>query len=408
MFVHSRGAFAPRLRRLAAPCGRAVLVAIAGLAVGAADAVVAGAQEPAAGAGLRSGVVTGLVRDSAGTVVAGAEVGIVGALGRGTTGSDGSFRMAAVPVGRQTIVVRRLGFRPDSAVVQVAGGDTARVSLTLAAMAYRIAPVVVEAGRPRYTGRMAGFNERRDRGMGHYFTAEDIDRRNPMRVSDLLRTVPGLRVIPQRNGENLITLRNQRCTPFIWLDGAPATAGFLNPDYFSPNTLAGIEVYAGPATVPSELMGVRGRGGCGVIALWSRMPEPTGRRSKRTVTAQELSNLVASLRLYTADQVDVPAAADTSEGPIVPVYPDSLLRAGIAGRVLVEFVVDTGGSADMDTFSAVTSTHPRFTDAVRRAVQEASFTPAMREGRRVRQLMHYPFEFVVPPGTEGSRRGRDR
>ena len=403
MLVHARRAFAPRIRRLAAPCGRVVLL-VAGVAGGA---LAAGAQAPAAASGLRSGVVSGVVRDSAGTVVVGAEVGVVGALGRGTTGSDGTFRMAAVPVGRHTVVARRLGFRPDSSVVEVAGGDTAQVTLRMAAVAYRIAPVVVEAGRQRYTGRLAGFYERRERGMGHYFTQEDIDRRNPMRVSDLLRGVPGLRIIPQRNGESVITLRNQRCTPFIWIDGAPATAGFLNPDYFAPNTLAAIEVYAGPASVPPELMGVRGRGSCGVIALYSRMSEPRARRPKRTVTAQELATLVNSLRLYTADQVDVAAVVDAEE-PIAPVYPDSLLRAAVAGRVLVEFVVDTTGSVDMETFSAVTSTHPRFTESVRRAVQQASFTPAVREGRRVRQLMHYPFEFVVPPRGEGDRRGRDQ
>lgn len=393
-----RGAPQPRLRRIA---GTPVLAALL-LGVGA---TAAPAQTPADASTLRSGVVTGMIRDSLGSVVAGAEVGIAGRFGRGTTGSDGSFRIAAVPTGRQLVIARRLGFRPDSAIVEVTGGDTARVEITLAPVAYRIAPVVVEAGRPLYTGRMGGFRERRDRGIGHYFTAEEIDRRNPSRVSDLLRMVPGLRVVTQGNGQSVVLLRNQRCTPLVWLDGSPASAGFLDPDHFAPNTLAGIEVYSGPATVPAELMGVRGQGACGVIALWSRLDDPPGRRPKRAVTAKELADLVASLQLYTADQVDVPAAV-LAEEPIVPVYPDSLLRAAVPGRVLVEFVVDTGGTADMATFSAVTSTHVRFTDAVRRAVQDASFTAALRDGRKVRQLLHMPFDFVVPRPGPGERRGQ--
>mgnify|MGYP006145329657 CR=1 FL=1 len=59
-------------------------------------------------------------------------------------------------------------------------------------------------------------------------------------------------------------------------------------------------------------------------------------------TAQELAALVASLRLYTEDQVDVPAAADTLT-PVVPQYPDSLRRAGVEGTPTV--VAGTGDEA---------------------------------------------------------------
>jgi hypothetical protein len=69
--------------------------------------------------------------------------------------------------------------------------------------------------------------------------------------------------------------------------------------------------------------------------------------------------------------------------------------------VIVEFVVDIDGKADMGTFGAVLSTNNRFTDAVRQAVTAARFTPAWLGGRRVRQLMQLPFTFA-PPGKPGS------
>ncbi|MHB1225000.1 MAG: TonB family protein [Gemmatimonadaceae bacterium] len=346
---------------------------------------------------LRSGAITGTVRDSAGLPVSAAQVSVAGLIVRASTGNDGVYKIAGVPLGARTIRVRRIGFRPDSVRVDVTPGGEATGDVTLGVIAQQMAPVVVQAGRRRYTGRMASFFERRDQGMGTFFTAEEIDRRNPSITTDLFRQVPGVR-IERAGAENVVFFRGQRCVPLVWIDGTPATAGYLNPDYFAPNTLGGIEIYPGVATVPSELMWMRGKGACGVIALWTRLDDPPGKSPTRKVSAQELANLVASLRLYTAEQVDEPARADSSE-PVTPFYPDSLERSGRSGRVLAEFVVDTTGRAEMDTFGVVLSTDRLFTDAVRRAVRAARFIPARLDGKAVRQLMQIPFTFVSPSSS---------
>ena len=356
------------------------------------------AQSPS----FETGGIVGFVADSAGGRVAGAQVTIAGVMGRAETGTDGTFRMGGVPAGGQTLIARRIGFRPESVAVAVRQGIIAEVDVRMRATPIRMTTVVVEGGRVRPAGRLRAFHERRALGFGHFFTAADIDRRNPSVVTDLLRTLPGVRVNRQ-NGQSLVTFRGQRCAPLIWLDGSPATAGYLDPDLFSPSSLAGIEVYPGPATVPAELMWLRGKGSCGVIALWTRVPEPTGRRRGRAVTAQDLANLITNLKLYTADQVDTPAVADTAN-PVAPVYPDSLLRAGVSGRAVVEFVVDTSGMPDMDTFGAVASTDGLFTEAVRRAVSDARFSPAVRAGARVRQLVQLPITFSIPTSVKPEKR----
>jgi TonB family protein len=355
-------------------------------------AAAAAAQSPP----FETGGIVGFVADSAGGRVAGAQVTILGVLGRAETGTDGNFRMSGVPAGSRTLIARRIGFRPESLAVSVRQGIIAEVEVRMRATPQQMTPVVVDGGRARPTGRLRAFNERRARGQGHFFTAADIDRRNPSLVTDLLRMIPGVRITRQ-GAQSIVTFRGQRCTPLIWLDGAPATAGYLDPDIFSPGSLAGIEVYAGPATVPPELMWVRGKGACGVIALWSRVPEIGDRERKRVVTAQDLANLITNLKLYTADQVDTPARPDSAH-PVAPVYPDSLLRAGVSGRAVVEFVVDTSGVPDMDTFGTVASTDALFADAVRRAVAGARFSPATLGGARVRQLVHLPITFTIPSG----------
>jgi TonB family protein len=66
----------------------------------------------------------------------------------------------------------------------------------------------------------------------------------------------------------------------------------------------------------------------------------------------------------------------------------------VRGTVLAEFVVDAEGKVEGDTFGVISSTHPLFTAAVRSTIGKAVFTPALRGGKPVRQLVHQPFEFT--------------
>ena len=359
----------------------------------------ASAQPPvsAESGGPRRGNVVGVVADSAGTGIVGATIFIVGGLGVTVSDTGGAFRLAGIPAGSQTLVARRIGFRPESLSVTVPRDSTLTVLVHVQPVAQRVAPVVITASNFRYTGRLRGFNERRDRGIGRFFTAEDIEKRSPRVVSDLLRTLPGTRISPI-NGQNVITFRGHRCPPLVWVDGSPATAGYLDVDLFTPWTLAGIEVYQGLASVPAELSWMRGKSSCGVIALWTKLPEGGGRPATR-LSVGELESLIQSSQLYTADLVDTPVAIDSAH-PLRPVFPDSLRRAAVGGRVVAEFVVDINGQPNMSTFSAVLSTHEQFTDAVRRAIGNARFTPAWLAGRRVRQLVQMPFAFA-PEAPDG-------
>lgn len=78
-----------------------------------------------------------------------------------------------------------------------------------------------------------------------------------------------------------------------------------------------------------------------------------------------------------------------------PVYPAELRRQGVEGEVIAQFVVDGGGRVEMDTFKAVKSTGPGFTDAVRTALATAEFTPAKVGDRTVKQLVQMPFVFSL-------------
>lgn len=349
-------------------------------------------------AAAQSPMISGVVRDSAsGAGVSGAEVRVAGTPQRLRTETDGSFRIfvGSTP-GR--LEVRRLGFRPTTVTVREAPRASDDVlQVTLAAVPLTIAPMVVQAERVRYTGRLAGYYERLERrAQGVFITRADIDREKPAQLTDMLQRVPGIRVTRGRPGAQSIRMRGKDCRPLVWLDGAAMSAGDVDLDSFAPTTLEGIELYPG-ANPPGRFQAARGQSGCGTILLWSRGPDTELPRAVRGVSLDELEALIAASEVYQADAVDTAATPLDPAGWTIP-YPPSMRATGTGGTVTAEFVVDTMGRVERGHVGIVSSTDPFFSAAVAEALPEGRFRPAVRRGRRVRQLVRQSFEFH-PPST---------
>src|SRR5690348_15781830 len=78
-----------------------------------------------------------------------------------------------------------------------------------------------------------------------------------------------------------------------------------------------------------------------------------------------------------------------------PRYPDMLRSANVEGEVLAQFVVDTTGRAEMNTFKVLKSSHDLFTNSVKAALANMRFYPAEVGGRKVKQLVQMPFVFSL-------------
>ena len=78
-----------------------------------------------------------------------------------------------------------------------------------------------------------------------------------------------------------------------------------------------------------------------------------------------------------------------------PRYPDALRKGKVEGEVLAQFVVGPDGRVDISSFKVLRSTDPRFTEAVKGALEETRFAPAQVGGRAVRQLVQMPFQFKL-------------
>jgi TonB family protein len=349
------------------------------------------AQEP-------QGSLVGTVLDSLGGPLSGAQVSVQGTNVRAVTDASGAFRLSRLPAGEATLFIRRLGYRPESPTARVNPSAERRLEIRLSALAMRLPTVEVRRRAEVYDSRLKGFNARKEKRVGHFVTREDLDRMSSARFIDALRGIPGVQMRPIRGGGTTVAVRGSRCPPLVFIDGFPAGAGVMDLDMLDLAGVEGIEVYSGVATVPAEFMGARGGHGCGVIAVWSR----PARKRRRSGAAESvnLEQLLASRAVYTADQVE--EAARIAEGSVVPLYPDSLWRARTPGRVVAEFVVDTAGVIETGSLRIVSTTHPYFASAVKAALEEGAFRPAVLGGKSVRQIVQLPFVFDPtdnPPGS---------
>jgi len=225
-------------------------------------------------------------------------------------------------------------------------------------------------------------------------------------MSDMFRMIPGVTIQPSMGMiRNQLRFRGSRgCAPLTWLDGTPLASGEFDIDAISPRSIEAFEVYTGTIIPPrfSLAPGIGPRT-CGAIVLWSREGERRVKRpaASKVSAASQLVKLVDDRQIFTAAQVDITARQDSAR-PVKPAYPDALYDAQISGTVMVEFIVTATGEVDSDRLSVVFATHPGFVDAVRRALEDAVYVPAIRGGYPVHQVVQHEFQFV--PDAKSRRR----
>ncbi len=359
-----------------------LLLAVLGAALGAQGA------PPAA-----VGTVQGTVRSASGVVIVGAEVMVEGSLFRAQTGEDGRFSLAGLPAGTVRVTARRLGYQPQRRELVVPAGATATVDFRLATTPIQMEAISVTARREPSDSRLTGFRMRAEtQSAGTIFTRDRIEQSPNRSTMDLLRTVPGFRLIPAARGSgqsSTIRFRANRCPPVVFIDGHAAGATEFDLETIDLHMVEGIEVYPTSTSLPAEFFTATRGEQCGVIAIWSRPAQPRPPRPRPPAEAVAAEARQAARKADEVDQV-----AYTLGGNPEVVYPDSLWRTSTPGEVLLEFVVDARGRLEWSTLLVVNETHPYFTRAVLEALMLARWEPAKVGTRRVAQLVVLPVRFV--------------
>lgn len=187
------------------------------------------------------------------------------------TDSAGRFRIPSTSPGMDIVEVGLIGFASSAAPVQLRRGHTTHVTFHLDREVLRMDDIEISV---KSGWRLAknGFWHREERGLGVYFTPEEIEKANPARPSDLLREVPGVYVGLSRNGVAFVGFRrspnNSGCRPALFMDGQ--LARYMRVDELAVGDILAMEVYRGTSDLPAEFHRTRGRE-CGAIVVWTRL-----------------------------------------------------------------------------------------------------------------------------------------
>jgi len=196
-----------------------------------------------------------------------------------STNRVGEFRLKSVPADEVILLIRRIGYSPRALRLNLSDRENRTMdlgTLSLNSFAVRLDSITIETRLVQRNPRLADFYRRKQTGMGQYLTRQDIFERNPMKTTDLMRTVPGLTVECESMGECVpastrkIGMGEVTCPMRVILDGLPTSVGL---DLIPPAWIAGVEIYRSSAFLPLELTS-RGtvsdqNAGCGTLVVWT-------------------------------------------------------------------------------------------------------------------------------------------
>lgn len=238
--------------------------------------VLPGTRSDSANFSRALGTIDGVVSDTGLVPLQAAFVSVLGTKIRVGTGPNGKFRITKVPEGQYLVIVKRVGYRPTSAVVEVPSTDTLRLAYTLERIPVELATVTVTE-KP-LSMKMGEFLARKKLGMGQFMTQEQIEANNAVFSTELFRRFTSVNVSPnrarqmteyfalsQREGGNPMV---GACPMQVLVDDVPLPTPFNLDLLPPPRELAAIEVYAGPSTTPAKYNGFNR--GCGVILIWTK------------------------------------------------------------------------------------------------------------------------------------------
>ncbi len=205
----------------------------------------------------------------------------------GETDSEGAALFSGIPAGLYVLEAQPRGFAAEAEVVAVGEGERVVVRRRLLLLR-ELGEVRVEA--ERFSDRLVeeGFYDRRRRGFGYHVTRRQIEAQAAIRLSDILRRFPSVRIL--REGPLLYasnptpsslglgfsasaadpgpTALSFACPYAIYTNGL--AANFPDRPYDLDTTpldiVAGVEVYPRSSTAPVLYR----EGTCGSILVWTR------------------------------------------------------------------------------------------------------------------------------------------
>ena len=225
------------------------------------------------------------------------------------TDSLGNWRLVAPVAGSYLVAARRIGYQPWTAgPVEVKPTEVLDFVFHLRPAPVQLSPTHIVASATRRQLESSGFYERQRADFGLFLTPEAIEKRRAARLSDLLLSLPGVRLVSTSTGTaggQHVQLRAGNlspggvCRPRVIVDGVIFARGDARPrkldgvvaptleqavedeiqqiekglsidDIAPPSNIAAIEIYRTATQVPVQFGGSSIETSCGVIVIWTK------------------------------------------------------------------------------------------------------------------------------------------
>lgn len=266
-------------------------------------AVLLGLSTVPAGVRAQAELQGRVVSDSGRRPVVNAEVAVPRLQLRTLTDTLGRYRLPGIPSGEHMVVTRAVGFRPDSSATVFDGNETLVADVALKPPLPTLDAVNVRAaGGAVSRGLLAGYEERKARGIGHFLDGEIFDGQQRA-LGDLLGgTIPSLAIQRGKGARawassgrattnapcglcrvakadvldkyDIASGAPLACYMDVYLDGTQVYSSasrnqmpLFNLNHLDARTIRAVEVYTSTAQIPSQYL--RTGAGCGLLMIWT-------------------------------------------------------------------------------------------------------------------------------------------
>ncbi len=184
------------------------------------------------------------------------------------TDGTGRFALPTLRPGSYRVRVRRIGFREHTEQVVVQAGQRARLYVTLEPAAPLLDTVRVRVDPNTCdNATLAGFECRKQSGVGYLRDADELSARRPEQLFDLLSDLPGIRPVTSRgpNGvqEMAPSVRPSRCLKML-VNGRPEIAA----RWWTARDVVAVEYYNEWRHVPIAYRQIVDNVSCDLIVYW--------------------------------------------------------------------------------------------------------------------------------------------
>jgi hypothetical protein len=195
---------------------------------------------------------------------------------------SGYFSVSAPDSGSFLLRAERMGYQTRvEGVFELGSGSVMTIEFRLPREPVALDTLGVSAEARSVWLESVGFYERRRDLKGVFLGPEEIHEKQASLPTQLFHNLPRIRVRQLPFGSSTIIIRGsamisliQRgiCYPRVFVNGNEVFRGGEEPsridDVVSVSELVGIEVYRGPAEIPTRYLGARSS--CGLVLMWTR------------------------------------------------------------------------------------------------------------------------------------------